>query len=381
MMREAVIVDAVRTPIGKKRGALAGMRADELAAWPLRALLQRTGLPPAAVDDVIMGCVTQIAEQGWNIGRLAALLAGLPPETAGVSLNRMCGSSQQAIHYAAQAVIAGDADVVIAAGVESMSRVPMLSDGKDFSPLLAERYELVWQGESAERVADRWGLGRAELDAYALESHRRALAAAAAGRFAAEIAPVAVGPDGAEFSVDEGPRPDTSPAKLAELQPAFRPDGRVSAGNSSQISDGAAAVLITSREMAAEFGLKPRARISARTVVGVDPTLMLHGVIPATRKALQRARLSLADMDVIEVNEAFAPVVLAWQKELQVRDLERVNPCGGAIALGHPLGASGARIMATLLHELERRDGQFGLQTMCIGHGMATATVIEREPR
>ncbi|MDQ7794667.1 MAG: thiolase family protein [bacterium] len=380
-MRDAVIVEAVRTPVGRRNGTLSHIRPDELAALNLAEIVRRAGVPPEAVDDIIMGCVTQVGEQGFNIGRVAALIAGLPVEVPAVSVNRMCGSSQQAIHFAAQAIVAGDMDLVIAAGVESMSRVTMGSDGGPLSPELIRRWPLVPQGISAEMIAERWGIGRGELDEFSFQSHSRALRATAEGAFEREIMPVTVTTaDGSTVTLDrdEGPRPDTSVDKMAGLKPAFKVDGVITAGNSSQISDGAAAVMLASRERAAELGLRPRARVVARAVAAVEPVIMLTGVIPATRKVLARAGLGLEAMDVIEVNEAFASVVLAWQRELDP-DLERVNPNGGAIALGHPLGASGARIMCTLLHELERRGGRRGLQVMCIGHGMATATIIEIE--
>ena len=379
-MREAVIVEAVRTPIGRRKGTLSHIRPDDLAAMVLSEVVRRAGIEPGAVDDVVMGCVTQIGEQGYNIGRQAVLIAGFPVGVPAVSINRMCGSSQQAIHFACQEILSGDMDVVIAAGVESMSRVAMGSDGGDFSPKVTARYEMVHQGISAELVAEKWGLSRAELDEFALESHRRAVAATREGRFGREIMPVeATLPDGSRVTLDrdEGPRPDTSLEKMASLVPAFKSGGVITPGNSSQISDGAAAVLLMSREKAEQLGLRPRARVIARAVVGSDPTIMLTGPIPATRQVLERAALRLEEMDAIEINEAFASVVLAWAKEFEP-DLRKVNPNGGAVALGHPLGASGARLMTTLLHELERMGGRYGLQTMCIGHGMATATVIER---
>jgi acetyl-CoA acyltransferase len=378
MDREVVIVDAVRTPVARKGGLLANVHPVDLLVPVLQALVQRNGLAPEQVEDVITGCVTMTGEQGGNIGRMAALAAGFPVEVPAFSLNRMCGSSQQAIHSAAQAILAGDADIVIACGVESMTRVPMGTDLGRFSRQLTDRYNIVPQGISAEMIADRWQLSREEMDAFSLESHRKAATAEDSGAFDRERIPlVGMGPNGETVSRDEGIRRDTSLEKLAGLRPSFRPDGRITAGNSSQISDGAAGVLLMSRTKAEALGLKPRARVVARVAVGVDPVLMLTGVIPATRKALERARLSLADIDVIEINEAFASVVLAWQRELNP-DMRRVNPRGGAIALGHPLGASGARIMTTLLHELEDLGGTFGLQVMCIGFGMATATIIER---
>ncbi|MBS3897864.1 MAG: thiolase family protein [Dethiobacter sp.] len=381
-MREVVIVAAVRTPIGRRNGLLSGMRAEELAAVPLREVVRRIDLDAALVEDVIMGCVSQVGEQAMDVGRVAALVAGYPIHVPGVTLDRQCGSSQQALHFAAQAIMAGDMDVVVAAGVESMSRVPMGSSllNAGISPALCARYEIVPQGVSAELIAKQWNLSREEMDSYSLASHQRAVGAAATGRFQAEIVPLdAPQAEGGvkTITVDEGPRPATSLEKLASLNPVFQQDGVVTAGNSSQISDGAAAVLLMSADKARELGLKPRARLVSRVVIGSDPRLMLTGPIPATEMALARAGLKLNDIDVFEVNEAFASVPLAWAKELGV-DLEKVNPNGGAIALGHPLGASGARLMTSMLHELERTGGRFGLQTMCEGYGMANATIIER---
>jgi len=381
-MREVVIVAAVRTPVGRRNGLLAGLRAEELAAIPLREVVSRIGLDGALVEDVIMGCVSQVGEQAMDVGRVAALVAGYPIHVPGVTLDRQCGSSQQALHFAAQAIMAGDMDVVVAAGVESMSRVPMGSSllNAGISPALCARYKIVPQGVSAELIAKQWNLSRQELDSYSLASHQRAVAAAVAGRFQAEIVPLdAPQADGSIKTIvaDEGPRPATSLEKLSSLTPAFQQDGVVTAGNSSQISDGAAAVLLMSAAKASALGLKPRARIVARVVVGSDPTLMLTGPIPATEMALSRAGLKISDIDIFEVNEAFASVPLAWAKDMHV-DLEKVNPNGGAIALGHPLGASGARLMTSMLHELERTGGRFGLQTMCEGYGMANATIIER---
>lgn len=377
-MNEVVIVEAVRTPLGKRDGSLKDVRPDDLAAAVLKEVTGRAGIDCALVDDVVVGCVTQVEEQGWNIGRLAALIAGFPVEVPATTVNRMCGSGQQSIHFASQAILSGDMDVVIAAGVESMSRVKMGSDGKDFSRRLTDRFNLVWQGTSAEMIARKWNLSRMQLDEYSLESHKRALSAGSLGCFEREIVPVSVdGNGGPVLRKDETPRSDTSLERLAQLKTAFMEDGVVTAGNSSQISDGASAVLLMSKARATELGLRPRARIVSRVVVGSDPILMLDGVIPATRKALARAGLRTDQIDVFEINEAFASMVLAWAKELEP-DMSKVNPNGGAIALGHPLGASGCRLMTTLLHELERRDARFGLQTMCIGHGMATATVIER---
>lgn len=380
-MRDAVIVEAVRTPLGKRDGALKDMRPDDLAALTLEELIRRAGIAGETVDDVVLGCVTQVGEQGWNVARLATLNAGLPVTVPAVTLNRMCGSGQQSIHFAAQAILAGDMDVTVAGGVESMSRVKILSDGKDFSPRLTQRYDLVWQGISAEMMAEKWKLSRRELDEFSLASHKRALTAIDDGRFAKEIFSLPIGNNGSAsmFASDDGPRADTSLEKLAALKTVFKDGGVITAGNSSQITDGASALLLMSSDKAKELGVKPRARIISRVVVGSDPVLMLDGVMPATLKALDRAKLSVADIDLFEINEAFASVVLAWSREIKP-DMERVNVNGGAIALGHPLGASGARIMTSLLHELERRGGRYGLQTMCIGFGMATATVIECLP-
>jgi len=378
VQREVVIVDAIRTPIGRKNGSLSSVHPVDLLAPLLKALVERNQLDSMEIEDVVTGCVTMTGEQGGNIGRMAVLAAGLPVEVPSFSLNRMCGSSQQAIHNAAQAILAGDMDVAIACGVESMSRVPMGTDLGKFSTALTKRFQIVPQGFSAEMIADKWKISREEMDAFSLESHQKAARAEDAGLFDRERVPVEnVGPEKVTVTRDEGIRRDTSLEKLAGLKPSFRPDGRVTAGNASQISDGAAAVLLMSGEKAAKLGLKPRARIVSRVVVGVDPVIMLTGVIPATRKALDRAGLKLEDIDVIEINEAFASVVLAWKREIEP-DMARVNPRGGAIALGHPLGASGARIMTTLLHELEDTGGRYGLQLMCIGFGMATGTVIER---
>lgn len=378
-MRETYIVSAVRTPTGKGRagGALAGVRPDELAAQTLVEVVQRAALTREDVEDVAMGCVTQISEQGINIGRIATLLAGFPVEVPAASINRMCGSSQEAIHAISQAIAAGDMDIGIGAGVESMSRVPMGSDWT--APLHPDfSYDLVPQGVSAEMIAEKWKLTRDELDDYGYRSHVRAAEATNAGYFDREIMPVEVTKDRDKVTVkvDEGIRFDPDREKMAQLDPAFKADGVVTAGNASQISDGAAAVVIASEEAIEEYGLTPRARIVARAVVGVDPVMMLTGPIPATHKVLRQADLTMADIDLFEVNEAFASVVLAWEKEL-APDMQKVNVNGGAIALGHPLGASGARLMVTLLHELERQGGHYGLQTMCIGHGMATATIIE----
>jgi acetyl-CoA acetyltransferase family protein len=387
-MPNAVIVDAVRTPVGKRNGQLKDIHPVDLAAAPLRALVERTGIDPGLVEDVIMGCVSQTGEQGLNIGRNAALAAGLPEEVVGVTIDRQCGSSQQAAHFAAQGVIAGAYDVVIAAGVESMTRIPMgvtalQGPGSPFGPQMLERYAhgLVPQGISAELIAEKWGLGREELDRIGLESHQRAAAAVAEGRFATQICEV-TDPEGNVLKQDQGIRPDTTMEKLAGLQPAFKADGVVTAGNSSQISDGAAAVLILSEERAAALGLKPKARFVGFALAGVDPVMMLTGPIPATSKVLERTGLGLDDIDLFEINEAFASVIGAWRAEHGGSDpaalWQRANVNGGAIALGHPLGASGARLLTTLVHELERSGGRYGLQAMCEGGGMANAMVIER---
>ncbi|MEO7837327.1 MAG: thiolase family protein [Acidimicrobiales bacterium] len=391
-MGAAVIVDAVRTGCGRRNGKLAGWHSVDLAAAVLSALIERNGLDPVVVDDVVMGCVMQVGEQALNVGRSAALAAGFPESVPATTIDRQCASSQQAIHFAAQAVMAGAHDVVVAAGVESMSRVPMgvslqvVGAGMPFGPALTARYApaggLVPQGTAAELMAERWGLSREALDDYAATSQRRAGRARDEGRFAKEIVPVAVR-DGnhhatAEiFETDEGIRDATTAEGLAALKPAFTPDGTVTAGNSSQISDGAAAVLVMSEQRCAALGLTPRARCCAFALAGVDPVLMLSGPIPATRRVLERARLTMDDIDVFEVNEAFASVVLAWAAELRP-DMTTVNVNGGAIALGHPLGASGARLLATLVNELERTRGRYGLQVMCAGGGQATALIIER---
>jgi len=394
-MREAVIVDAVRTPLGrgKENGALHGWHPADLAAETLRALVERTKLDPAEVEDVIMGCVGQVGEQGINIARNAALGAGFPESVVGTSVDRQCGSSQQALHFAAQGVMAGAYDVVIAAGVESMSRVPMGTSaaigGTPFGPRMIERYMkenlygvggIVNQGISAEIISERWKLSRQALDEFSVGSHQKAANAARSGWFKNEIIPVQIAhSDGSKETIatDEGVRPESSLEKLGALKPAFKPDGVITAGNSSQITDGAAAVLVMSKERAKALGLRPRARFHSFALGGVDPVIMLTGVLPATKKILERSKLGIRDFDAIEVNEAFAPVVLAWAKEFGP-DMAKVNQNGGAIALGHPLGCSGARLMTTLLNTLERTGGRYGLQTMCEGGGMANATVIER---
>ena len=380
-MKDALIVDAVRSPIGRRNGTLASVRADELAGQVLNALIERNGLAPAEVEDVQMGCVSQVGEQGWNIGRMAPLVAGWPESVAGTTVDRQCGSSMQTNFNAAAAVWSGQLDLVVSAGVESMSRVPMGSSGGDLSDRLLERWEIVPQGISAELIAEKWGFAREELDAYSYESHRRALAAMAEGRFEREIVPVEVSnPHTATlFALDETPRADTSPEALAALTPAFLPDGKVTAGNSSQICDGAAAVLVASEAACSRLALEPRARFVSFGLVGVDPRLMLHGNPLSAERALVRAGLGWDDIGVIEVNEAFASVALQFLRDagLQERAAD-VNPNGGGISLGHPLGATGARITATLLGELERRHARYGLATMCIGFGQAIAAVIER---
>jgi acetyl-CoA acetyltransferase family protein len=385
---EALIVDAVRSPVGRRNGTLASLRADELAAQVLGGLVGRLDLDPAAIEDVQMGCVTQVGEQALNVGRIAALVAGWPETVCGTTVDRQCGSSMQAAFAASSAIQAGHLDLVVAAGVESMSRVPMGSNlgaqgFEGFSPKLYERWEIVHQGISAEVIAAEWGLSREELDAYAYESHRRAIAAIDEGRFEREIVPVEVSNPhtGVLFAVDETPRRDTSPAKLAALPPAFKADGVVTAGSSSQICDGAAAMLVASEQRASELGLEPRARFVSFGLAGVDPYRMLHGNPPACERALAKAGLSWDDMAVIEVNEAFSSVVLQFLKDTDLNERWEagdVNPNGSGISLGHPLGATGARITATLLAELERRGGRYGLASMCIGQGQAIAAVVER---
>jgi acetyl-CoA acyltransferase len=392
-MNNAVIVDAVRTPGGKRNGKLRNWHAADLSAETLKALVERNDLDPGLVEDVIMGCVMQVGEQSLNVGRNAVLAAGYPESVPATTIDRQCGSSQQACHFGAQGVMAGAYDVVIAGGVEVMTRTPMGSSvvrelGFPFGPKVmgryAERGGLVGQGEGAELIAEQWGISRDELDAFAVQSHQRAAQATAEGRFEREIIGVAVKDDDRNDTdemmlVDEGIRPDSSVESLANLKPAFRPEnGRITAGNSSQITDGASAVLIMSEEKANQLGLTPRARFHAFAVAGSDPITMLTGPIPATRSVLEKAGLTLDDMDAIEINEAFASVVLAWQKEMGLENLDRVNVNGGAIALGHPLGASGSKLMGTLLNELERTNGRYGLLTMCEGGGMANATIIER---
>jgi acetyl-CoA acyltransferase len=396
-MAEAVIVDAIRTPMGKRNGKLSGFHPADLAGEVLKALSDRNDLDPALVEDVIMGCVMQVGAQAGNIGRNAVLASGWPESVPATTVDRQCGSSQQSAHFAAQGVMAGAYDVVVAAGVEVMSMVPMGSSfmtpntGMPFGPGMGLRYAdrggLVPQGTSAEMIAEKWNLSREDLDAYGARSQQFAAKAREEGRFEREILPVKAMPIDKEtgklietdelFSQDEGIRPDTTVETLANLKPAFKADGVVTAGNSSQITDGASAVLIMSEDKANELGMTPRARFHSFSLAGVDPIFMLTGPIPATHKVLERSGLTMDDIDLVEINEAFASVVLAWEKELHP-DMDKVNVNGGAIALGHPLGCSGARLMTTLLHELERTGGRYGLQTMCEGGGLANATIIER---
>jgi acetyl-CoA acyltransferase len=380
-VKEALIVDAVRSPIGKRNGTLASLRADELAGQVLNGLLARHDLDPVEIEDVQTGCVSQVGEQGWNIGRLAPLVAGWPETVPGTTVDRQCGSSMQCNFNAAAAVWSGQLDLVVSAGVESMSRVPMGSSGGDVSDRLLERWEIVPQGIAAELIAEEWGLSREELDAYSYESHRRALSAIDEGRFEREIVPVEVSNPhtGVLFGVDETPRADSSPEALAGLAPAFLPGGKVTAGNSSQICDGAAAVLVASEPACSRLGLEPRARFVSFGLAGVDPRLMLHGNPQACERALARAELGWDDVAVIEVNEAFASVVLQFMRDAGLEERwADVNPNGGGISLGHPLGATGARVTATLLGELERRGARYGAATMCIGFGQAIAAVVER---
>ncbi len=391
-MSEPVVLEAVRTPFGRRGGAFREVRPDSLLAHALNGLVERAGIDPSQVEDVINGTVTQAGEQGANVGRLAVMLAGFPVTVPAVSINRMCGSSQQAVHFASQAIAAGDMTYAIGCGVESMTRTPMFSDlggapdaGSGgyarLNPALLDKQDLIHQGESAERIAERWEIGRRDVDSLAAESHHRA-SQAAREEFNREILSTpGLDADGndVELTSDEGIRGVVDAEKMAALKTVFRPEGNgvVTAGNSSQISDGASAVLVGDREAAEADGFTPRARFRARVVVGDDPTMQLTGVIPATRFALKKAGLSIQDLDWIEINEAFATVVLSWADELKP-DMDKVNPWGGAIAHGHPLGATGAGLMAKMLAGLEQTDGQFGLQVMCIGHGMSTATILER---
>lgn len=376
-MSDVFIISSVRSPVGlgKPGGGLAAVAPVDLSALVLKEVVKRAGVEPSVVNDVVWGCVTPIGEQGANLARLAVLKAGFPVQVPAVTLNRMCGSGQQAVHFAAQAILAGDMDLVIAGGTEMLSHEPLGSDWpkkwpEDFP------YELIHQGVSAEMMAEKWGLMRQDLDEFSFQSHLRAMQAIQNGYFESQILPIpTVG--GKWFSQDEGVRMPPDREKMASLKPVFKPDGVITAGNSSQISDGSAALLLASARAVGRYNLTPAARILSRVVVGSDPVLMLDGPIPATRMALKKAGLELGQVDVIEINEAFAPVVLAWQQELGA-DLSCTNPNGGAIAIGHPLGATGAILMTKLVHELSRAGGRYGLQTMCIGHGMATATVIER---
>jgi acetyl-CoA acetyltransferase family protein len=386
MTRQAVIIDAVRTPLGRRDGMLKTWHPVDLLGFTLKGLVARNKLDPALIDDVIAGCVMQVGEQTANVGRNAVLAAGFPESVPGTTVDRQCGSSQQAIHFAAQGVIAGSYDIAIGCGVESMTRVPMGASsangpGKPFGPAMMKRYNYVHfnQGISAEMLAERYNLTRERLDQYSLESHRRAARATQEGWFCREILPLPIETEQGKANVsrDEGIRPDSTLEKMATLKTVFKADGVVTAANSSQITDGAAAVLIMERSVAKKLGYRPMARFIEFALAAEDPVLMLGAPIPATRKIMDRSGLKLEDMDRIEINEAFASVVLAWQRETQA-DLAKVNVNGGAIALGHPLGASGARLMTTLVHELERTGGRYGMQTMCEGGGMANATIIER---
>ncbi len=384
-MSEPVIIDAIRVPIGRMNGAYRETRPDQLLAHTLQSLVKKTGVDTKKIGDLITGCVSQLNEQGVNIARRTALLAGLPITVPGVTLNRFCSSGQQSIHFAAQAIAAGDHDYVLASGVESMTRVPMGSDGgevwKQVASSMREHYDLIHQGESAERIAEKWKISRKEVDEYAAESHRRASVAAKAGKDTEIIPTPGLDAEGKHISLtrDEGIRDVINMEKMGALQTIFRPqgDGVVTAANSSQISDGSGAVLVANREIAEADGLKPRARFRARVVIGSDPTMQLDGVIPATKLALEKAGLTMSDLDWIEINEAFATVVISWGRELNP-DMSKVNPWGGAIAHGHPIGGTGSILMAKLLAGLDSIGGQFGLQVMCAGHGMATATIIER---
>ncbi len=399
-MPSAVIVDVVRTPVGKRNGRLSGWHAVDLAAQPLRALVERNGLDPSLVEDVVYGCTMTVGEQAMNIGRNAALAAGFPDTVPGTTVDRQCGSAQQAVHFAAQAVASGAMDIVIGGGVEAMSRVPIGSTtapgpGDAYGPTVRERFDFIHQGECAEEIARRWGIDREDMDRFAVESHRRAARAIAEGRFDREIVPLAtrraevvgkvavagsdLGDPAGEgvLTFDEGVRAGSTYEILSSLAPAFREDGRVTAATSSQISDGAAAVLVMAEERAAQLGLAPRARFHTFAVAANDPVIMLTAPIPATELVLAKAKLSLDDIDLVEINEAFASVVLAWEQEFHP-DMDRVNVNGGAIAIGHPTGASGARLLATLLCEMERTGARYGLQTMCEGGGQANATIIER---
>lgn len=381
-MAEVVIVEGVRTAIGRRKGMFAGYRSDELAAVVLDELIRRAGIDKGDVDDVILGCVTQSGEQGGNIARTAALIAGFPIHVPGVTIDRQCGSSQQAVHFASQAIASGDMDIVIAGGVENMTREPMFSNIGEakLSPKLTEKYEIINQGLSSERMAEKWNISREELDRYSEASHTKAFDAIRKGYFVNEIVPVdIVHEDGSVKSVstDEGPREGSTLEVLGGLKPVFDENGVITAGNASQMSDGASAVLLMSREKADKLGLKPKARIVARSVIGSDPTLMLTGPIEATKKVLRKAGLTIDEMDTYEVNEAFAQVPLVWLKETGA-DPGKLNPDGGAIALGHPLGATGTKLLITMMNRLERTGGRYGLLAICEGMGMANATIIER---
>lgn len=381
-MREVVIIEGVRSPVGRRKGSFANERPDELAAVVLDELVARAGVAKSDVEDVILGCVSQAGEQGGNIARTASLIAGFPDYVPGVTIDRQCGSSQQAVHFGAQAILAGDMDIVIAGGVESMTRVPMFSNMQDAKPSkkLTNQYEIINQGLSAERIAKKWGFTRQQLDAFSVQSHERAQHAIKEGYYQREIVPIDTqGADGETIRVseDEGPRPGTTQEVLGGLKTVFDEDGVITAGNASQMSDGASAVLLMSADKAKALGLKPKARIIARSVVGSDPTLMLTGPIAATKKVLEKAGLTIEEMDRYEVNEAFAPVPLAWLHDIG-GDPEKLNVNGGAIALGHPLGATGTKLLVSLLHELERTNGRYGLLAICEGMGMANATIIEK---
>ncbi|MBO1002429.1 thiolase family protein [Pseudogracilibacillus auburnensis] len=381
-MREVVIVEGCRTAVGRRKGAFSNYRADDLFAEVLKEVVKRAGINKSEVEDVIAGCVTQVNEQAMNVARTAALIAGFPITVPGVTIDRQCGSSQQAVHFAAQAIASGDMDIVIAGGVESMTRSPMFANVGETKPSkrLLEKHHIVNQGISAEMIADKWGFSRQDLDEFSLKSHTLALQAIDRGYYRDEIVPVKVEDEDGEIHTiiqDEGPRRETTIEILGDLQSVFKENGKITAGNASQMSDGASAVLLMSREKADEIGVTPIAKITARTVVGSDPTLMLTGPIEATRKVLEKAQLTLEDIDRYEVNEAFAPVPLAWLHDLKA-DPSKLNVNGGAIALGHPLGATGTKLLVSLLHELERINGKYGLLAICEGMGMANATVIER---
>jgi acetyl-CoA acetyltransferase family protein len=377
---EPVIVDAVRTPVGRRKGALQNWHAAELLAEPFKALLERTGVPAAHVSDVVAGCATQVGEQAGNVARTALLMAGVPFTVPGMTVSRACGSSQQAVHVADNMISRGVCDIVIAGGVELMSHTAGGNDdtryGRRYPQELVERFSMPSMGIAAERIAARWNLDRSWLDEIAQRSHQLATAAQDGGRFESQMIPIK-GEDGSFLQADEGVRRNSSIEKLASLQPAFNESGRVTAGNSSQVSDGAAAMMIMTAAKAREYGLRPRARIKAQLVVGVDPEIMLTGPIPATTQILERANLKLSDIDLFEINEAFASVLGAWLAELNP-DINKVNVNGGSIAMGHPLGSTGVRLMTTMLYELERRGGRYGLQAMCCGGGLGTATIIER---